>query len=83
MKDSRSKPDPRPDAVSGFARRVEEVLAGPGSGLPCAHCHQLITVGEIEYEIPEVAEAAEQGAQQPTPRLHVRCYESWRASCGR
>ena len=67
----------------GFDESLHQVLAGRGSGLPCAHCHGLITAAEIEYEIIEPVEAADSKAQHPTPRLHLRCYDSWRATGGR
>jgi hypothetical protein len=81
--------DPRRtlDSAAGdgptFEDPLQRVLAGRGSGLPCAHCHELITAAEVEYEIVESADAADSIAQQPTPRLHLRCYESWRATYGR
>lgn len=58
----------------------DRVLAGPGSGSPCAYCHQPI-VGEVEYEVlaPNVPTGA---AGQSPPRVHVRCYEPWRAQQG-
>ena len=75
------------DAGSGdglkFDESLHRVLAGRASGVPCAQCHELITAAEIEYEIIEPVEAADSKAQHPTPRLHLRCYDSWRATGGR
>jgi hypothetical protein len=56
-----------------------KVLGGRGSGLPCAHCHEVIHAHELEYEIIET-DSAGRKPQRPTPRLHLRCYESWRAT---
>ena len=67
---------------SRFDETLDRVLAGRGSGLRCAHCQELITAAEVEYEIVEPVDAADSNAQHARPRLHLRCYESWRATCG-
>ena len=58
------------------------VLGGRGSGLPCAHCHEVIHAHELEYEIIEPTDCPGTKSQEPPPRLHLRCYESWRARQG-
>ena len=57
------------------AEAPSTVLAGRGTGLPCAYCHQPI-IGEIEYEVFDAC--ANPGGDTST-RVHVRCYEPWRA----
>jgi len=57
------------------AEAPSTVLAGRGTGLPCAYCHQPI-IGEIEYEVLEASATPGAGA---STRVHARCYESWRA----
>jgi len=44
------------------------VLAGRGTGLPCAHCHELITAAEVEYEM-KIAQIAPLAEAVP-PRLY-------------
>jgi hypothetical protein len=83
MNEARSTLDSGADEGRTFEGPFQRVLAGRGSGQPCAHCHELISAAEVEYEIVESADAADSKAQQPTPRLHLRCYESWRAIYGR
>jgi hypothetical protein len=68
--------------LSGSEESLERVLGGRGSGLPCAYCQELIHAHEIEYEIIEPMDTASPKAQQPTARLHLRCYESWLATQG-
>jgi hypothetical protein len=83
MNEARRTLDSGADEEQRFEGPLQRVLAGRGSGQPCAHCHELITAAEVEYEIVESADAADSKAQQPKPRLHLRCYESWRAIYGR
>jgi len=71
------------DGERPFEGALQRVLAGRGSGQPCAHCHELISAADVEYEIVESADPADSKPRQPRPRLHLRCYESWRALYGR
>lgn len=79
MNDSRTKVDLERAHGLRLEDHAHTVLAGHGSGLPCAHCHQLIAPGEVEYEVITPENAAGSNAQ-PAPRLHLRCYDSWRAN---
>jgi hypothetical protein len=83
MNETRRTLDSGTDEERRFEAPLQRVLAGRGSGQPCTHCHELISAAEVEYEIVESADTAGSKAQQPTPRLHLRCYESWRAIYGR
>jgi hypothetical protein len=83
MRDGRRKSDSGCGDGSSVEESLHRVLAGRGSGLRCAHCDELITAAEVEYELIEPEEAADSKAQRSTPRLHLRCYESWRATYGR
>jgi hypothetical protein len=83
MNQARRTLDSETDEERRFEDPLQRVLAGRGSGQPCAHCHELISAAEVEYEIVESADAADSLAQQPTPRLHLRCFEAWRAIYGR
>ncbi len=60
------------DSGSGDGSRFDEslhrVLAGRGTGLPCAHCHELITAAEVEYEM-KIAQIAPLAEAVP-PRLY-------------
>ncbi len=71
-----------PGSLHGLDDGLGRVLGGRGSGLPCAHCHEVIHAHEVEYEIIEPTDGPGQSPQQPTPRLHLRCYEPWRAKEG-
>jgi hypothetical protein len=82
MTDARRELNSAAGDESRFDETLDRVLAGRGSGLRCAHCQELITAAEVEYEIVEPVDAADSNAQQGRPRLHLRCYESWRATCG-
>lgn len=79
MKNSYTKPESQSVAGSRFEDDLHRVLAGRGSGLPCAHCHELISAAEIEYEILDPVDQAQPTAQHAALRLHLRCYDSWRA----
>ena len=78
MTDVSSKPDSRADTRSRIDKTLHRVFAGPGSGQPCAHCHEVITATEIEYEVVETVDDQRATAQKATRRLHLQCYELWR-----
>jgi hypothetical protein len=44
--------------------------SGPGEGLPCDHCGEIIEPSQIEYQLEARGEKA-------PARLHVHCYASW------
>ena len=62
--------------------QLRKMFAGPGSGLPCSYCHELIQPGDVEYEIVELGADGPQ-ARQPALRVHMRCYRLWSAAQGR
>jgi hypothetical protein len=70
------------EMLQGLDDGLGRVLGGHGSGLPCAHCREVIHAHELEYEIIEPTDGPGPTSQQPTDRLHLRCYESWRARRG-
>ena len=73
---------PRMPAAVSSAREsplvepVRRVFGGPGSGLPCAVCHNPISTRELEYEIVELG-GSDTSALQPAARVHLHCYELW------
>jgi hypothetical protein len=67
---------------SGDSALHHKVFGGPGSGLPCSYCHELIQPGDVEYEIVKL-DAQGLLASQPTLRVHLRCYQLWSATQAR
>jgi hypothetical protein len=82
MKNSRQRTDTMAGSVPGLEKARGKMFAGPGTGLPCSYCHELIQPHDVEYEIVELG-ADGLHAQQPALRVHMHCYRLWSAAQGR
>jgi hypothetical protein len=82
MRDGRRKSDSGCGDGSSVEESLHRVLAGRGSGLRCAHCDELITAAEVEYELLEPGEgcrfgsAAIVGPTSPAVLRTMACH-SW------
>ncbi|HLW24263.1 MAG TPA: hypothetical protein VKT22_07885 [Steroidobacteraceae bacterium] len=54
--------------------RLRHVQAGRGSGEFCDVCHEIVGARDIEYELRSTLATPE------LIRMHLTCYESWRAA---
>ena len=48
-----------------------DLPTAPGEGLPCDQCGQIIQPSQVEFLL-------EAKGEDPSVRLHVHCYSSWR-----
>jgi hypothetical protein len=75
MDEPRLRQQARDKLESGELPREREarVWAGPGAGLPCAVCGDVIGRDDVEYELQIV----EPGRSVHVYRFHRRCHAAW------